>query len=894
MANDLDINLKQAKQDMTDLLALTVKQKQAFLDAADAALKINSISVKTPGQLNTATSSNAHANASLSKQASEITQNQAKIQQAYEKTRVAELRLQAQREKAVDSFNRNEEKQQQALAASTNQYNIIQKEVNKLTLSYNNLAIKQELGLKLTTKEQAQLSAIIPQLNQYQNALKKVDADIGKYGRNVGNYESGTRNLNASIGQISRELPNFGQSFSIGVLSLTNNIGALQDAIKQTIAQNEILKSEGKATTSVLGSIGGAIFSWTTALYIGIGVFSAYSGEIGEFLFSTKSAKKAQEDLKKVTEEKIETEKRANQEIGNSIAQETSRTRILFEVGKNEKNNSDQRKKAFDELKDRYGKYLGDLTQQEFLAGNTADAEERLNVALINRGYALGAQSLLQKNAEAQLEIQVELEKTIAKGFGSAEKLRNAQGAIIGSSEDYYKVLRSVNKANQEAQKIAADKLKPLKEEEAVLLALFNRNSMYLDAVKETNTNVKNGSREKLESQKLEKQSVDSLLKSLEAQVQMIKELQGTLSENNSEWKMYQKSIEDTEKAINAIKNGFTELKDSAQTSTDFLSNQARASREAEAAMNELRESTESYIKSIATGFFSEAGLGSLTQFFDGTFDKLMFGADTLAEKFALTFNAIGDVAKEAFAFISQASQANFEAEINRLDKQREYAVQFAGDSVSAKEAIEEQYESKRKQIQKRQAEAQKKLSLFNIAINTAQGVTAALALGPIGIPLAAVIGVLGLVQASLVNAQQIPQFFKGGKHKGGVMMVNDAKGSNYRETVVTPSGQIIQPTGRNVLMDAPAGTQIYTPEQWQKESLKKMLSERGVSMHPAVMQRFDNKNNTQNIDLSGVIKAINDKPTTQLSIDKKGISAYTFANNQRTERLNSRFNITD
>lgn len=45
--------------------------------------------------------------------------------------------------------------------------------------------------------------------------------------------------------------------------------------------------------------------------------------------------------------------------------------------------------------------------------------------------------------------------------------------------------------------------------------------------------------------------------------------------------------------------------------------------------------------------------------------------------------------------------------------------------------------------------------------------------------------------------------------HPGGLAMVNDAKSSNYRELVQLPNGQSFVPTGRNVVMNLPRGSQV-------------------------------------------------------------------------------------
>lgn len=47
--------------------------------------------------------------------------------------------------------------------------------------------------------------------------------------------------------------------------------------------------------------------------------------------------------------------------------------------------------------------------------------------------------------------------------------------------------------------------------------------------------------------------------------------------------------------------------------------------------------------------------------------------------------------------------------------------------------------------------------------------------------------------------------------HDGGVAMVNDQKGSLYKEMVTLPNGQSFVPEGRNVLLDLPRGSKVLT-----------------------------------------------------------------------------------
>ena len=347
---------------------------------------------------------------------------------------------------------------------------------------------------------------------------------------------------------------------------------------------------------------------------------------------------------------------------------------------------------------------------------------------------------------------------------------------------------------------------------------------------------------------------------------------------------------------VNTAPDAQKQLADSAKKVTDTLEDQRESAERLRLVLLELQKATEDYIKSFSDSFLSDAGLGSIQKFFDGTFERLMAGADTLQEKFQVTFLAISEVAQEAFNFINQASQQNFDAEYRRLELQKETAIAFAGESTTAQQKINDEYERRKREIRRREAESEKRLAVFNILIDTAQAVVSALP----NIPLSIVVGAIGLAQAGIVNSQEIPQFFEGGTHKGGIMMVNDAKGNSYKETVVTPDGKVIKPQGRNVLMNAPSGTEIFTPEQWKAKemALGNMLAEKGISFNPSIMRNFAFGGNTglSKSDFDNGVSRLENKlskmPTSEIRFDEKGFRKFDIEKGIRKERLNRRFNI--
>jgi len=301
--------------------------------------------------------------------------------------------------------------------------------------------------------------------------------------------------------------------------------------------------------------------------------------------------------------------------------------------------------------------------------------------------------------------------------------------------------------------------------------------------------------------------------------------------------------------------------------------------------INDLKEKEKAqrdYLKLLDdtyTGFIdkfsSQSGFSGLIDIMSGGLEK--FKGDAVS-----TALVVSEAFQQAFNTIASYSDANFQRMYTNLEQQRDVAILFAGESTTAKEEIERQYEERRRRIQRQQAESQKRLAMFNIVTDTAQAILATYArLGftPTGIAAAIAMGGVGLLQLGLVASQPIPAFEKGGIHDGGLMLVNDGKGSNYAEKVVTPDGKIIEPKGRNVVMNAPKGTQIFTHDQWQ-DQMNNILLGNGI-------QGINQRESTNDI-----IVNVETKDSYLFNIDEGGINKTIMRGTVQTQILNSRLRI--
>ena len=793
--------------------------------------------------------------------------------------------------KQKERYLKINQKEEADLVKANNLYNQTQQKVNQLTQTYNALAIKKELGQQLTAKELTTLSKLTNQINVYQTALKKVDADIQKNNRNVGNYASGWNGLGNSINQLSREMPAFTNSVQTGFMALSNNLPILFDEISRIKQANKELIAQGQPIKSLFSQMAGAIFSVGTLLSVGVTLLTVYGAKIWDSISGSKAKKEALEKEKQALEEKIQAEKDQNTAIGQSIASEQNRARILFEIAKNEEVNSKKRNEALKELRSRYGVYLKDLSDEQILAGQTAEAEERLNQALIGRGYALAVQSLLEQNLIKQMEAQVEYEKATRKAIKGVIEQTDAQTGAIKKGDEYIASLRKNAKANQEATTTLDAKLKPLKEEEEVLLSLFNVNAKYLDAVNETTTGKKNEIKASKELEQVNSSSLNALQKTISA----LKESYENAEIGSVQYGLLANQI----KLLQTIYDGLTK---SVEASNEAISNgegielnlggsEFITDEDGDRLREEgdkLREILRDFKQGFIDDFADQSGFSLTLDLLSGGLDK--FEGDAVA-----TALAVSEAFQQAFNTISQMSNANYEVERENLQKKYDNAILFANGEAGAIAEINRQKEAKERDIRNRQAKANKNIALFNIALNTAQGIVAALTSVPPNIPLSIGIGIIGAAQLAVVASQQIPQYFRGtDNHKGGLMQINDGGGSNFKEIVQTPDGKMRMYDERDKILNAPKGTKVFTAQKSMgmlsfDNNLNNILLNSGIGNAPKIEVNNQGMSDAQ---VDRIVSTIQNKTEYIPTFNENGFNMYVRNGHSIKEIKNKRVNF--
>ena len=128
-----------------------------------------------------------------------------------------------------------------------------------------------------------------------------------------------------------------------------------------------------------------------------------------------------------------------------------------------------------------------------------------------------------------------------------------------------------------------------------------------------------------------------------------------------------------------------------------------------------------------------------------------------------LIFNSLAG-AQEIFANFADLRQQQLQQEMEFNEFQRDRELARVGDNERAQFEINKQFDEKRKELQRKQANTEKANAIFQIAVNTAVSIakTAATLGFPAAIPFVALAGILGAAQAAAVLAAPVPQFDEG------------------------------------------------------------------------------------------------------------------------------------
>lgn len=365
-----------------------------------------------------------------------------------------QARADTERARAAEIANRQaiastREAERQAAAAqrTANATNRQSSAYLQLSAAYNRAArAAQDLAVQNGLQDAATVQAVA-HARQLHDQLLSIDQAVGQSRRNVGNYASGFSAIGNAVNQIGRELPAFTNSIQTGFLAISNNLPALGDALRGIVRQNAELRAQGQPTVSAFRQLAASIFSWQTALSVGVTLLTLYGKDIVQWAASIFGASSAVDKLKQNQENLNATMRTAYKETGAEIATLDRLYRAATDVTLS----IQQRKVAVDRLQEDYPSYFKNLTDEAILNDQARDSYDELRNAIILAGRARAIRKATDEFAEKDLEIEqkmneaFEQRRKLVASIEAAQRNRSGASSIERPGGGTFSTIEQVN-----------------------------------------------------------------------------------------------------------------------------------------------------------------------------------------------------------------------------------------------------------------------------------------------------------------------------------------------------------------------------------------------------------------------------------------------------------------
>lgn len=357
--------------------------------------------------------------------------------------------------------------------AATDSLVALRKQLSLLNAEYDRLSASDRKAA-IGTDLQKQIQSLNTEISAAEQAT-------GRYQRNVGNYASAWSGLGVSVQQVARELPSLAIGWNTFFLAISNNLPILADELKKASAEYKAFKAAVAAGNNDVAKVApvwkqliSSIFSWQTALVVGITVLSMYGKDIIEWTKNLLGADTAQKRLNESLKEFNNLQRNASEKT----LEEISKLNLLYGVSQNIALSIDVRKKAVEKLQQMYPDYLQNLSEEAILAGKANEAYRLLveniqNIAslkLIEDQRTKSAEALTEaKKKEMDLQSKINNLMKENKAVNEDELIKNAS-AFSRNYGNYIKNLINSRNSAQKAQKAILEDIKKWSDQYANIL----------------------------------------------------------------------------------------------------------------------------------------------------------------------------------------------------------------------------------------------------------------------------------------------------------------------------------------------------------------------------------------------------------------------------------------
>lgn len=294
---------------------------------------------------------------------------------------------------------------------------------------------KQRKELNENSQEYARLTARIVELN---NKLSAMDAEIGVYGRNVGNYSSAFSGLNMETQQLVRELPSLTMGFNQFVLAISNNLPMFVDKFRD-------VKEETGSFGATLKAVGKSLMSWNVLLVAAVTILANWD-KIKEWINNLREGREELDATAKATKKLREELGNNTSEYGDAIVKVRQLSEAWQDLGDNMSAKEQfirENASAFEEL----GVRIDNVADAESLLVEDTD---KFIAAMQARAQATAAMNLATEAYENVFVL--EQQRASAPRYKKRFKL-DENGKVVGfeDSKEYTKLTEQINAAKAEA-----------------------------------------------------------------------------------------------------------------------------------------------------------------------------------------------------------------------------------------------------------------------------------------------------------------------------------------------------------------------------------------------------------------------------------------------------------
>lgn len=296
----------------------------------------------------------------------------------------------------------------------------------------------QKLGTQFSTVSKsasnifAQTNLSASQLRQNFQQISNTSTTAAAGMNQVANVAPRFNALNVSVQQVARELPSLAISANTFFLAISNNLPILADSISAARKENEAMIASGQKATPVWKQVASSLFSWQTALVLGVTALSMYATDIVAAISSQSGFKKSVDSTALAMKQLNSAREKGVQDA----QQELTSLNVLYSASMDDARSKEERLSAVKQLKAEYPDYFKNLSNEAIMAGQASEAYDRLAKILTDAAIARASMDKMTENATKILDLR-DQEKELTKELENAQNwLSQFQKSTIQTQAD--------------------------------------------------------------------------------------------------------------------------------------------------------------------------------------------------------------------------------------------------------------------------------------------------------------------------------------------------------------------------------------------------------------------------------------------------------------------------